>query len=143
MQSHIKLAAIMHILFGVFALLTGLIVIIAFGGVGIFVGFAAENDPGAAVAVPIILFIASIVAFFVFLSSIPAIAAGIGLLNYHNWARILAIILSILYIPFHFPLGTILGVYTLWVLFSPETSDLFNRRNNQETPTAPPPLQQP
>ena len=38
------------------------------------------------------------------------------------WARIVAIILGVLAL-FHFPLGTALGVYTLWVLLADEHGD--------------------
>lgn len=43
--------------------------------------------------------------------------AGWGLLQYKPWARIVAIIAAILGI-LHFPLGTALGIYALWVLLS-------------------------
>ena len=46
-------------------------------------------------------------------------AAGIGLLRYRSWGRILAIIMSIL-ILFKFPLGTAIAIYAFWVLFSEE-----------------------
>ena len=45
-------------------------------------------------------------------------AAGIGLLQYRSWGRILAI-MSIL-ILFKFPLGTAIAIYAFWVLFSEE-----------------------
>ena len=61
---------------------------------------------------------------FILVMSIPDIIAGIGLLERRPWARILGIILCILGL-LHFPLGTIVGVYGLWVLFSPETEALF------------------
>jgi fructose-specific phosphotransferase system IIC component len=50
--------------------------------------------------------------------------AGVWVLQYKNWARILAIILAILNLIL-FPIGTILGIYTLWVLFNDETKTLF------------------
>lgn len=51
-----------------------------------------------------------IVVFF----SIPSIIAGIGLLYKQSWALILALILGCFKL-FSFPLGTALGVYTIWV----------------------------
>jgi hypothetical protein len=42
------------------------------------------------------------------------------------WARVLGIVLCILGL-LHLPFGTIVGVYGLWVLFSPETEALFRR----------------
>ena len=41
--------------------------------------------------------------------------AGWGLLERRPWARVLAIVLSIFAL-FKFPIGTALGIYTLWVL---------------------------
>jgi hypothetical protein len=68
--------------------------------------------------------VATVVGGFLLLVSAPGIIAGIGLLGYRNWARILALILGILNLP-GFPIGTILGVYTLVVLLQDETSRLF------------------
>jgi hypothetical protein len=41
--------------------------------------------------------------------------AGWGLLRRQPWARLLTIVLSFLAL-FHIPLGTALGIYSLWVL---------------------------
>ena len=57
--------------------------------------------------------------------SVPGIITGIGLLANKTWARILAIILGILNLP-AFPVGTVLGAYTLYVMLDSETSALFN-----------------
>ncbi len=48
-------------------------------------------------------------------SALAGIAAGWGLMDRQSWARLLAIILGFLALP-SFPLGTALGIYTLWVL---------------------------
>ena len=42
--------------------------------------------------------------------------AGWGLLNRQPWARMLAVVVGVVSLFFHFPLGTALGIYTLWVL---------------------------
>jgi hypothetical protein len=49
---------------------------------------------------------------------------GIGLLKYRSWARIGGIVLSILDLIW-MPVGTIVGIYGLWVLFSKDTERLF------------------
>jgi hypothetical protein len=51
--------------------------------------------------------------------------AGYGLLQYKNWARILAIILAIINLPL-FPIGTAVGIYTLVIMFNKETKVLFS-----------------
>jgi len=48
----------------------------------------------------------------------------IGLLRLRPWARIAGIVVSILSLV-AFPLGTVLGIYGLWVLFSKDTERLF------------------
>ena len=52
--------------------------------------------------------------------------AGVGLLYFKAWARIVGIVLSAIAL-LGFPWGTILGVYGLWVLFNKQTEQLFSR----------------
>jgi len=47
--------------------------------------------------------------------------AGWGLMERRPWARVLAIVLGVLAL-FKVPVGTALGIYTLWVL-APATSE--------------------
>jgi hypothetical protein len=49
-----------------------------------------------------------------------AILVGISLLNRKPWGRTLAIVVSILAL-FRFPIGTALGIFTLWVLAPTES----------------------
>ena len=49
--------------------------------------------------------------------AVAGIVAGIGLLSYRPWARILAIVLACINL-IHLPFGTALGIYTLWVMCS-------------------------
>lgn len=56
--------------------------------------------------------------------SVPGILGGIGLLKRKNWARILVIVLGFINL-IHIPFGTVLGIYTLWVLLREETTKLF------------------
>ena len=70
-------------------------------------------------------FLVSIGALCFFLPGVIAYAlAGYGLLKYKSWARILAIILAILNLIL-FPIGTVIGIYTLWAMFNDETKALF------------------
>jgi hypothetical protein len=55
---------------------------------------------------------------------IAYLLAGWGLLNYKNWARILAIIVAIFNLIL-FPIGTAIGIYTLVIMFNKETEALF------------------
>lgn len=52
--------------------------------------------------------------FLICFIAIPTVIAGIGLLNKQRWAMTLALILGCLKL-FSFPIGTIIGIYTIWV----------------------------
>lgn len=51
----------------------------------------------------------------------PSLVAGIALFNNKNWARKIALVLSIFYL-FFFPVGTILALVSLVLLFQDEKS---------------------
>ena len=55
------------------------------------------------------------IAFATVFAAAVALVAGYGLLNRRPWGRIVAIVAAILAL-IKFPLGTALGIYTLWVL---------------------------
>src|SRR5512132_3591542 len=55
---------------------------------------------------------------------LPGLLAGYGLLTRKSWARILAIVVGILSL-LNFPIGTAIGIYTLWVLTQPVASEYF------------------
>ena len=73
---------------------------------------------------PILGIVGSALLLAVLTLSIPGIIAGFGLLKLRPWARILAIVLSAIGL-INFPFGTVVGIYGLWVLLSPETERLF------------------
>jgi hypothetical protein len=50
------------------------------------------------------------------------ICLGLGLMRRRPWARTVGIALGILAL-FHVPMGTALGIYTLWVLLADENGD--------------------
>ncbi len=54
------------------------------------------------------------------------IAAGLGLFERKQWARILALVVSILAL-IQFPVGTALGIYSLWVLLPLESREQYQR----------------
>lgn len=58
------------------------------------------------------------------LFSIPGLIAGYGLIKRYSWARPFAIVMAALNLV-TFPLGTVIGVYSLWVLFTDDARPLF------------------
>ena len=123
MRTHVKVLAVLQIVLGVLGLLTALFFMMVFGGAAGIVGAQAAPDE-AAIAVPIIGVVGTGLSFFILALSIPGIIVGVGLLQFRPWARIVGIVLSILLL-IHFPIGTAVGVYGLWVLLTGETEKLF------------------
>jgi hypothetical protein len=79
----------------------------------------------------IVPFISSIIVAlgFAFLALAAGVAAaGIGLLQYRSWGRILAILMAVLLL-FHFPIGTAFAIYAFWVLFSQEGQEHYRNRS--------------
>jgi hypothetical protein len=74
----------------------------------------------------IILTVLSGLGILIGVLSILGIIGGIGLFTKSKWARILVLILSAIDL-LNFPIGTALGIYTIWVLVQPETVALFEK----------------
>ena len=59
--------------------------------------------------------------------ALPGLAVGFGLLARQAWARVLAVVVSALGLV-NFPLGTLFGVYAIWVLLQDAGGDYFSRQ---------------
>jgi len=59
--------------------------------------------------------------------AVPAIVLGIGLLYTRPWSRSIGTVIAILEL-MNFPIGTVIGIYALWVLMSADTDPLFSPR---------------
>lgn len=123
MADHVRILAVLHIVFGALGLLAALIVLAVFGGIAGLVGVSA-HDPDAQIAVPILGLIGAGIFVLLLVLSLPGVIAGVGLLKFQPWARILTIVLSALQL-LNVPIGTALGIYGLWVLLHQETERLF------------------
>lgn len=116
-QTHIRLLAILWFVVSACILLPGLFLL----------GFSAQLinmlPPEAPEFVASILPVAGM-----FISAIAAVGflAGWGLLERAPWARTLAIVLACFSL-IHVPLGTALGVYTLWVLLPAKSEQEYRR----------------
>ena len=119
MREHIRILGILNMVMGCLTAFAGVVILIVMGGAAKLLGVAGVSDQDAATAAPILAIVGLCVAIFLLVLAAPAIIGGWGLLNFRPWSRALMIVLSILHL-IHVPLGTALGVYGLWVLFSDE-----------------------
>jgi len=116
MKDHVKLVAALRI---------GMSVLVLAGAALVFLGVVGGGLlSGDREAIRITGVVGTIVAGVLALFCVPGIVAGIGLLRRQNWARILSLVLSIFDLLL-FPIGTITGVYSIWVLAQRETEILF------------------
>ena len=122
MRDHVKILAVLHIVLGALGVVIGLGVFAIMGGVAGLVQMDGDSD--ADQVVPILGAVGGFVLIVLLVLSVPGIIAGIGLLSFQPWARILTIVLSVLDL-LNIPFGTVLGVYGLWVLLTTEGARLF------------------
>jgi hypothetical protein len=123
-ETHVKVLAWLYIVFGALGTFFGLGLMALLSVIGVA---GAASDPDAWMAVPILGVTGVALGAFMLMLSLPGIIAGIGLLQYRPWARILTIVLSALNL-INFPFGTILGIYGLYVMLSDEGARLFAAR---------------
>ena len=123
MATHIKVIGILHIVMGGFGLFVGLGLLILFGGIAGFLS-ASSHSSDDLLAIPILGVVGTIIFVMAAVLSLPSIVAGVGLLQFRPWARMLTIVLSVLHM-INVPFGTALGVYGLWALLAPGTEALF------------------
>lgn len=116
MERHVTFVAVINIAFGFLGIFLGLVLFVVLIGAGFISG-----DPEA---MTITTIVGIAIACFLILTSIPEIIGGFGLLRRRPWARVLVLIIAILDLMF-IPIGTLIGVYELWVLLQEDTAKLF------------------
>ena len=130
MEKHVHLVGILNIVYRSIALLGGLFL---FFLAAVFwqvfdylvrIGAVAPHEiPMELLSlVPMVL---CFVGFLVSLVSVLGIVAGAAVLKMKEWGRILLLVVSFFNLV-RIPLGTVLGIYSVWVLLSSDTIRLFN-----------------
>jgi len=121
-NTHVNVLGTLFIVFGVFYVILALGSSLFMGMIATFVG--AQGGDDALIGATVLGLAGTALFVFWLCLGIPGIITGWGLLKRKNWARILGIVLSAVRL-IHIPIGTVLGAYGLWVLFSKDTEDLF------------------
>jgi len=118
MEKHITIVAVLNLVFGTMGIVIGIIALAAISG-----GGAISRDP---TAIRITGIVGPAVGLFFFLTSVPEVIGGIGLLKRRGWARILVMILAVPGL-LEIPIGTAVSIYTLWVMLNDKTAQLFTQ----------------
>lgn len=120
MKKHVNLISIFWIVYGGLGLLWAFIVFAALIGVSFIPDMSEE-------AIYILRGVGVFISVIIGLFALPEVIGGIGLLKMKEWARILVLVLSFLNL-IVFPLGTVLSIYSLVILFQDETVKLFKTK---------------
>jgi hypothetical protein len=116
LQQHVTVLGWLHIVGNAIMFLLGCFVFALLWGIG-----AATGDPEATTILGIV---GTTVGALLVVLGIPGIVAGYGLLRRRTWGRILAMVVGFLGLV-NFPLGTIIGIYTFWVLLQEAATEYF------------------
>jgi len=126
MERHITLLGILFICYHLTAIAAAIIILITFMWISALGGEAMRHALDWLPFVPMNIFsiIGWAVSGVMITAALPGLIAGIGLVHFRNWARIVALITAV-FMLFIIPVGTMLAVYAFWVLFSDKSVKLF------------------
>jgi hypothetical protein len=120
MKKHVTIVGAIHIGFGILGLVAAVAVFFALT----FAKGFMENEeiPGM-----VLKFLSISLPVLIGFMSTLGLVGGIGLLSYLPWARYLVIVVAALGC-INIPIGTLKGVYSLWVLLQDDTVRLFEKK---------------
>ena len=120
MKKHVTVVAAIHIGFGILGLIAAVVTFFVFS---FLIGVVGNDD------VPVMLFsiLRICVPILIGFNSTLGLVGGIGLLTFQPWARYVVIVAAALGC-LNIPIGTLKGVYSLWVLLQDETVKLFEQK---------------
>ena len=116
MEKHVGILGIIYIAFGVIGLIVALIVFLGVVGGG----WLSQDQE----TITITSSVGTAVAAFIVLLSVPCLIAGFGLLKFKPWSRTRALVIAVINL-LNIPIGTAVGIYTLWVLLNDRVTPMF------------------
>ena len=122
MATHVKVIAVCYLVCASVLLAAAFFAPLVLGLIAGLIGSSGEE--GAAAGATVLGFAGAALTVILLVLAAPFFAAGWGLLKFRPWARVLGIILGALCLT-KIPLGTILGIYALVILFKKDTEALF------------------
>jgi len=120
MKKHVTVVAAIHIGFGILGLI---------GAVAVYFALTFARGVVGEEEIPsmVLKFLSLSLPLLIGCMSTLGLVGGIGLFSYMPWSRYLVIVVAALGC-LNIPIGTLKGVYTLWVLLQDETVKLFENK---------------
>ncbi len=133
-EKHIKLVGILNIVYRSLILLGGLVLIVLAAVFNRLIDFLIRIGSIHLYEIPheilsIVPIILLLIALCMIVVSIVGIIGAIGVLKKKEWGRIVLLVVSFFNL-LRIPLGTVLGVYSIWVLLNDEIIRIFNPTAN-------------
>jgi hypothetical protein len=119
MKKHVTVVGAIHIGFGFIGLILAL-------GAFFALNFAKGVVGNEEIPSMVLSFLSISVPMLIGFLSTLGLVGGIGLLSFQPWARYLIMVVAAIGC-LNIPIGTLKGVYSLWVLLQDETIKLFNQ----------------
>jgi hypothetical protein len=116
LQQHVTLLGWLLIVEHAILLLVGVFVFVLLTSIGLV---SRDSE-----VMTILGIVGTSVGMFLAALSVPGIAAGLGLLKRKSWGRFLAMVVGVLGM-LNVPLGTLIGIYALWVLMQDAAAEYF------------------
>ncbi len=116
MEVHVAITGWLQIVNSLLSIVAGAFVVALLLGVGV----AIEDE----VALRIMVATGLAIGCLLLILSLPGLVAGIGLLRRASWARVMAQVLAVFELVL-FPIGTLLGIYTIFILSQRAAADVF------------------
>jgi predicted nucleic acid-binding Zn ribbon protein len=118
-QEHVRLVGILWMAYSALLVLSGIAVWVV--AHTIFAGGFRSGGPSPEISIwlrPLL----TVVSGLIMIKAAAGFIAGWGLLQRDSWARVITLVIAFISL-FNVPLGTALGIYTLWVLLPTQSDD--------------------
>jgi hypothetical protein len=130
MEKHISLVGILNIVYNALGIIGAFVLFAIAIGFRYFFELISRCGHHGMDEIPpevmdILPFILSIIGILILTFSIIGIIGAVGVLKKKEWGRIIMLVTSFFNL-IRMPLGTVLGVYSIWVLLNDETIRFFN-----------------
>jgi hypothetical protein len=120
MQKHILAVGILHIGLGLMRFCTAPIIL----AILFFSGILKDQQN----VFNIFAIVTAVISLVNMLFALPQIIGGFGLIKHYKWSRYLIILISVINL-FSIPIGILIGLYSLVILFLPKTAYIFSYPN--------------
>jgi hypothetical protein len=122
LQSHLHLLGIFWLAISAFNTIGGVVLYILANTL-----FTHLHEFGAPPEAPVGFLrpLLSVIAIFILAKAAIGFIAGWGLMQREHWARVIALVLGFISL-FNIPFGTIVGIYTLWVLLPAQSQQEYD-----------------